>query len=203
MSFRYALKPFVDHPEDYPQQVLYYDANVSIIMDKFPKSAVHLLVLPRNYKKTLIKPTDAFDDVTFKASLQEYIDRAIAIAEDMFYSQWKAKNQGEGCVNIKVMCHAVPSMNNLHIHVLTDDHYSPWLKNKKHFNSFQDPFGITFDRFPLDANDPIRNMAFAQEHLKAPLKWRNAHYQSRFARLKADVNGDFESKWERIQPHQV
>ncbi|ODQ76893.1 hypothetical protein BABINDRAFT_163974 [Babjeviella inositovora NRRL Y-12698] len=45
--------------------------------------------------------------------------------------------------------HAVPSLENLHIHVLTGDFTSDRLKNRKHYNSFNTPFFINFEDLPF------------------------------------------------------
>merc|ERR1712176_1581136 len=44
----------------------------------------------------------------------------------------------------KMKCgfHAIPSMNQVHLHLLSDDMDSPNLKNKKHFHSFTSPYFI-------------------------------------------------------------
>lgn len=205
MSFRFALKPFIDYPERYPKEVLFFDSNVSIIWDKYPKSSIHLLILPRDLKMTRLTPIKAFDDLKFKESLEMYINMAIELVEKEFKKKWKSKSNDDedddednNRINIKVLCHAIPSLNNLHIHVLTDDFYSPCLKNKKHFNSFQEPFGIKFENFPIGSQDEIKDPTFAEHKLRDGLNWRGKNYGPRFAKLKTDLNSDFESKWERI-----
>lgn len=205
MSFRFALKPYVDHPERYPKEVLFFDSNVTIIWDKFPKSSIHLLLLPRDQKQTKLTPIIAFNESKFKDSLDKYINIATELVEKEFKKKWKPKqtdvddnDDNENKIDIKVICHAVPSLNNLHIHLLTDDFYSPSLKNKKHFNSFQEPFGINFNSFPIAANDLIRDKQFAELKLKDNLSWRGRDYGSRFAKLKIDLNSDFEARWERV-----
>ena len=41
--------------------------------------------------------------------------------------------------------HAIPSMNRLHLHCISQDFDSPSLKNKKHWNSFTSSFFIPAD----------------------------------------------------------
>lgn len=48
---------------------------------------------------------------------------------------------------IKVGVHSTPSMSNLHIHVLTKDMNLPWMKNKKHYNSFCTDFFVELGMF--------------------------------------------------------
>lgn len=49
---------------------------------------------------------------------------------------------GEKRDNFKVGYHAVPSLNRLHLHVISKDFESLFLKTKKHWNSFNTEFFI-------------------------------------------------------------
>lgn len=48
----------------------------------------------------------------------------------------------EGCAldEFKIGYHAKPSMQRLHLHVISRDFHSSWLKTKKHWNSFNSSF---------------------------------------------------------------
>ncbi|KAJ4290469.1 aprataxin-like protein [Kalmusia sp. IMI 367209] len=46
--------------------------------------------------------------------------------------------------------HTHPSMNHLHVHVLSREMASPWFKTKKHYLSFQTSFLVSMDQFPLE-----------------------------------------------------
>ncbi|KAL1606344.1 aprataxin-like protein [Paraconiothyrium brasiliense] len=50
--------------------------------------------------------------------------------------------------------HTHPSMNHLHIHVLSRDMHSPWLKKKNHYLSFNTTFLVGLDEFPLEEGSP-------------------------------------------------
>ncbi|KNG46646.1 HIT-like protein [Stemphylium lycopersici] len=50
--------------------------------------------------------------------------------------------------------HTHPSMNHLHIHVFSRDMYSPWVKHKKHYLSFNTSFLVRLHEFPLENGDP-------------------------------------------------
>jgi hypothetical protein len=41
--------------------------------------------------------------------------------------------------------HSIPSMAQLHLHIITNDFNSEWLKFKKHWNSFTSPFFLSLD----------------------------------------------------------
>lgn len=47
---------------------------------------------------------------------------------------------GRSLDEFKTGFHAEPSMRRLHLHVISRDFYSPCLKTKKHWNSFNTPF---------------------------------------------------------------
>lgn len=49
----------------------------------------------------------------------------------------------------KIGFHAEPSMQQLHLHVISTDFDSTFLKTKKHWNSFNTIFFITHESKPL------------------------------------------------------
>ena len=46
--------------------------------------------------------------------------------------------------------HTHPSMNHLHIHILSREHNSPWMKHKKHYLSFTTSFLVPLEDLPLE-----------------------------------------------------
>ena len=50
-------------------------------------------------------------------------------------------------LDVRIGFHAVPSMRQLHLHVISQDFQSDALKNKKHWNSFTSEFFIEIDTF--------------------------------------------------------
>jgi aprataxin len=50
--------------------------------------------------------------------------------------------------------HTHPSMNHMHIHILSREHNSPWMKHKKHYLSFNTTFLVTLEDFPLEHDSP-------------------------------------------------
>jgi len=50
-------------------------------------------------------------------------------------------------LTFKLGFHALPSMSQLHMHVISEDFNSPSLKNKKHWNSFTSPFFVGTEEF--------------------------------------------------------
>ena len=90
--------------------------------------------------------------------------------------------------------HAGPSMNHLHIHVLSVDRESPCLKHRKHYNSFATPFFIPIEDFPL-ADDDRRRHPGQEGFLKQDFKcWRcGKNFENKFARLKEHLTEEFKA----------
>ncbi len=163
MSFRDAFQKYIDHPERH-DIVLFHDQNVIIIKDMFPKSTRHLLVIPRNRQVTKTHPLDAFctDYPEFTGHelynmVLGYVEKAkdLIIDELFRYSNVNDKSQLLEFRNtfIKAGVHSIPSLNNLHVHVITQDFHSPRMRNKKHYNSFTTKFFVPFEELNPELNE--------------------------------------------------
>ncbi|KAF1949827.1 HIT-like protein [Byssothecium circinans] len=91
--------------------------------------------------------------------------------------------------------HTHPSMNHLHIHVMSREMASPWVKHKKHYLSFQTSFMVQLEEFPLEegsarfhpGNWPDWDMVC----------WRcGRNFRQKFAELKRHLGEEFEV-WKR------
>ncbi|KAF1970995.1 HIT-like protein, partial [Bimuria novae-zelandiae CBS 107.79] len=91
--------------------------------------------------------------------------------------------------------HTHPSMNHLHVHVLSRDMHSPWMKHKKHYLSFTTSFLVGLEDFPLEEDS-------ARLH---PGDWPNwdmrcwrcgKDFGNKFAKLKTHLDEEFET-WKR------
>ena len=87
--------------------------------------------------------------------------------------------------------HTHPSMLHLHIHVLSVDRHSEFLRHRKHYNSFATPFFVDLDRFPMTKED-IR-CQLHEKYLKSDLVcWRcERNFGIKFAMLKAHLETEF------------
>lgn len=98
-----------------------------------------------------------------------------------------------------LMCgvHAVPSMGNLHIHVLSRDMHSPAMKHRKHYNSFNTPFLVDVADFPLGEADP-RRIPKDEGYMRRDLVcWRcGRNFGNRFKELKDHLDKEFD-EWKR------
>jgi len=90
-----------------------------VIKDKFPKARHHYLVLPVERIQNL-------------ASLQA---KHLPLLKDMVETGRTLVSKHPDS-QFRLGFHAVPSMAQVHLHVISQDFDSPCLKNKKHWNSF-------------------------------------------------------------------
>lgn len=155
MSFRDAFQRYIDHPEKH-EIVQYYDDNVIIIKDMFPKAIRHLLVIPRNPNVSKIHPLNAFNRNYNEYSEEElfeliltYVEKAKDMIVDELFKLSNFDEKSQLCEFrnkfIRSGVHSIPSLNNLHVHVITQDFHSARLKNKKHYNSFTTKFFVPFE----------------------------------------------------------
>ncbi|KAL9096836.1 MAG: hypothetical protein Q9165_000800 [Trypethelium subeluteriae] len=196
--------------------VLHADDNWVVIHDMFPKATVHLLILPREPAINSQHPFDAFSDPKFLASAQaeafkwrnfaaselrclfgsesamESVRRAAMEAEELPSDGASLPQGRDWAREVRVGIHAHPSMNHLHIHVISQDMHSERMKHRKHYNSFKTPFFIDMDDLPL-ADDDKRRHPGREGYLQSDLKcWRcEKNFGNAFARLKEHLAGEF------------
>jgi len=108
-----------------PELVIHSNDHSVTIRDKYPKAKHHYLVLPKKQVANLHSITK--EDIDLFKMLNREAARLIAIHPESKF---------------QVGYHAVPSMAQLHLHVISTDFDSPCLKHKKHWNSFTTPYFI-------------------------------------------------------------
>lgn len=206
--FKYALAPYIKAPEKHPDTVVFQDEDVVIIRDAFPKSCFHYLILPRSAKKTRQLPTLVFRDLTFKAEISKYVEICTDILVKEFESKYEVKEGSDIKIRdfVQVGCHSVPSLSNLHIHVLTKDFHSARLKNKKHYNSFNTDFFIPFDQLPLKGSTKFDEPRFDAEKMEKLCKttglkccYCEAPFDNKFRQLKNHLDQEFEKNFREKQ----
>jgi aprataxin len=179
----------------------------------FPKSSLHLLLLPRDESKTRLHPFDAFEDTEFLEKVKAETRKLRTLAAGELRRKYGKDSEQEQArqaalsadpppnelpqgrdweQEIMVGVHAVPSMNHLHVHVLSVDRYSDRLKHRKHYNSFSTPFFVPIEDFPL-AEDDIRRKPTEEGYLKRDfICWRCSKvFGNRFAELKQHLSQEF------------
>jgi aprataxin len=220
LNSRDALGEYIEKPESYPSSiVVYYNDDFVALHDRFPKSSLHLLLLPRDRSKTWLHPFDAFRDTDFLQKVQAEVKKLRALAASELRRKYgkesaqdKAREEAmetepppdklppgrDWDREIMSGVHAYPSMNHLHIHVLSRDRYSDRLKHRKHYNSFATPFFVDVDDLPLAKGDP-RNNPGKEGYLKRDyICWRcGRNYGKKFKELKDHLREEFE-QWKKM-----
>lgn len=124
------IEPVKD-PDRYRQFIFAEFDDSMVIYDAFPKAKIHLLLIP---KKRIDKPTDlslAHLDLIIK--LKEQSKQIVKWFKETFR------------INCVVGVHAIPSCKQLHIHIISDDFNSKFMKHKRQWNSFNTEYLIKLD----------------------------------------------------------
>ncbi|KAH9630440.1 hypothetical protein HF086_016978 [Spodoptera exigua] len=105
-----------------PESIVKKSKQVVVIKDKYPKAKIHFLVLPEA-------------DINSIYALDK---SHIGILEEFgkIFEEIKKEEKAP----LKAGFHAVPSMQRLHMHIISTDMVSPCLKTKQHWNSFTTKF---------------------------------------------------------------
>lgn len=216
---RNGLLTYILNPTSYPAQVITHDEKTVLIRDAFPKATLHLLLLPRDASKRDLHPHEAFDDPVFLAMIRAQVAASLKLAVSElsrligpFSESNKARITAmEGdepadtlppgrdfSKDLRVGIHAHPSMNHLHIHIISRDMHSDRLKHRKHYNSFNTDFFIPLDDFPLAKDDPRRSVSYQNGNLKEDFRcWRcGKMFGNKFTLLKDHLEREFDA-WKR------
>lgn len=134
------------NPANLPSSVLLSHTPVSLtIFDAYPKSIFHFLILPR------ITPQHTVFDL---ASLRALLKTDKAKVRDVLTALNEDAQMVKGMIQDEMIkrygfkwgvwmgFHSVPSMEHVHLHVLSSDLCSPSMKKKKHYNSFHPKHGF-------------------------------------------------------------
>lgn len=140
-SWAQALYQVAMHPEKHENVVVEISDDVVVLNDLYPKAQKHLLVLARS------QGLNGLSDVR-KEHLQ-----LLRTMHDVGL-RWAEKFLSEDASLVfRLGYHSVPSMRQLHLHVISQDFDSKHLKNKKHWNSFT----TAFFRDSVDVMEEISN----------------------------------------------
>ena len=209
MSWSYALSPYIIHPETFNDDVvIYFDDTVSIINDQFNKSEYHLLILPRDPELTKKHPAVTIDYSLKYHTLNKYVNWCQNYIYESFTQKFEILSRDliskDSFINnfIKVGVHSVPSMKNLHIHVITKDFHSIKLKNKKHYNSFNTRFFIEYCQLPLDDlpdKEEMEGDVIKKSDLICSYCKRN--YGNKFSQLKKHLELEFNTHFRTRERH--
>jgi aprataxin len=129
MSWKHALWKYCELPGSFTN-VEWFDEHVVVIKDLYPKvftvneARYHFLAMPRERKELL--------DLKRKDS--QMLDRLVEASDNIRNKYPK--------VEFRIGFHAVPSMSQLHLHIISQDFDSRCLKTKQHYLSFTTPFFV-------------------------------------------------------------
>ncbi|KAK3679989.1 aprataxin-like protein [Recurvomyces mirabilis] len=201
---RDGLAAYTTDPASFPaSRVVYYNDKFVVIKDLFPKATVHLLLLPRDTSKNVQRGQEAFDDLGFLEECREKLEKVKEMAGSELrrklgkYSAKEAPRLAalredeppdvlpvgrDWTADLITGTHANPSMNHLHIHVLSRDMVSECMKKSNHYLSFTTDFLIGLDEYPLAEQDHRR----AYKHFPGDmLCWRcGRNFGNKMARLR-------------------
>lgn len=221
---RGALAEYLRHPETFgTERVIYYNDKFVVINDLFPKSVVHRLVMSRNFDTNTLHPFNALDDAEYLTELRA----EVAHAKDMVaaelrrrYGKYSATDKARIAAleseetelpdtlpegrdwSLDVMCgfHGRPSMTHQHVHVLSRDMMGSGMKKSSHYQSFNTPFFVKLDDFPIDIADPRRDpdAGFFDEIDKNLVCCRcGQDFGNKITALKAHLEQEFE-EWKTM-----
>jgi aprataxin len=98
---------------------------------------------------------------------------------------------------VKVGVHTHPSMTHLHVHILSRDMHSPWMKHKKHYLSFNSSFLVDIEDFPLDEDKDEDRFHPGDWPTWDMVCWRcGKNFKNKFKALKDHLETEFEA-WKK------
>ncbi|KIX08639.1 uncharacterized protein Z518_03296 [Rhinocladiella mackenziei CBS 650.93] len=219
-DWKNGLLTYILEPSKYsPGMVILHNDKTVLIRDAFPKATVHLLLLPRDPSKRDLHPRDALNDQAFLDMMRAEAAVAVKLAASELsrlispYSEScearisamesddppdelpPGRDFSKEC---RVGIHAHPSMNHLHVHIISRDMHSDRLKNQKHYNSFNTDFFIPLEDFPLSSDDVRRSVSYQNGNLKKDCRcWRcGKMFGNKFKQLKDHLEDEFDA-WKK------
>ncbi|KAI5810931.1 HIT-like domain-containing protein [Peziza echinospora] len=159
-----ALQSYLHLPPTSPQ-ILHTLPFYILIPDAYPKSTLHLLLILRTHPENLTPPLTLFSPPTpsHTTHLQHALEAA-SFARTLVAKELKRRFNGPtGNASVarwerevRVGIHSVPSMDTLHIHVMSPDMVSERIKGRKHYNAFNTGFFVGLEEFPILEEDERR-----------------------------------------------
>ncbi|XP_062603273.1 aprataxin-like [Saccostrea cucullata] len=140
-----------------PELQVYKDDKLIIIKDKYPKAKYHFLVMPKENIPNL------------KSLKKENVE----LLKYMHEKGKEIAEKSDANLKFRLGYHSVPSMSQLHLHVISQDFDSPCLKNKKHWNSFTTEYFVDSEEIikELEENGKVvKDVSASQELLKKDLR---------------------------------
>ncbi|CCK71327.1 DNA 5'-adenosine monophosphate hydrolase KNAG_0G02710 [Huiozyma naganishii CBS 8797] len=209
MAWMDALNRYREHPERYVAHgdgdddlpVLYFDSDAVVLRDMFPKATVHLLVIPRPAEITFRHPA-----VALTREVQDTIQLAIQWAKNYTFAQFVDQfPESLSSYDLQkfitefvlVGVHSVPSMSNMHVHVISRDFHSPSLKHKKHYNSFNTAFFVPWDQLPLESPPDKTQAELTIKNTPLKCSYCRRDFRNKFKALKEHLDEEFHNHFNK------
>ncbi|XP_057862427.2 transcription factor bHLH140 [Cryptomeria japonica] len=155
-----ALRDVAFSPEKYKDKVLKVTNEAVVYPDLYPKGKKHVLVISR------MNGLNSLEDAG-KEHLQ-HLQNIHNLGQE-----WVAKflNEDQSMI-FRLGYHSVPSLRQLHMHVISQDFDSPFLKNAKHWKSFASSFFLDSKNVlaELESNGKINPCSEEGRMLESPLR---------------------------------
>jgi diadenosine tetraphosphate (Ap4A) HIT family hydrolase len=159
-SWSDGLLLYIRHPEHFKDSIYKIYDKFMVIYDKYPKAKYHLLIIPKEEIKSIY-----YLNKSHLPLIKDMIELSKEVINDL--------NKKNGEIEFQIGFHAIPSMNQVHMHVISRDFISPFLKTKKHWNTFTSEFFLkpSFIIEQLNNNGCIKlDRQYYENILKQPLK---------------------------------
>ncbi|PQE28425.1 HIT domain-containing protein [Rutstroemia sp. NJR-2017a BBW] len=221
-----GLGIYLQNPSAQPaSRVIFHTESFVAINDLYPKSSVHTLLIARERKWHTMHPIAALSDPEFLELARPQVEKLKGIVASELrrkYGSYSAQDKEREKVlsgeveldvdadlpkgrnwedEVMVGIHMHPSMEHLHIHVLSVDRYSECMKKRNHYNSFATPFFVRFSEFPLseERKEELERKGQGRRWIEVDLKcWRcGERFGNKFARLKEHLEQEFET-WKML-----
>lgn len=164
-----------------PEVIVQSDEKVVMIRDKYPKARHHYLIMPEEEIPSLkhLRPSHIPLLQHMLSTARDYVSQLDEPKPEFRYG-----------------FHAIPSMQRLHMHVISTDMDSVCLKHKKHWNSFTTEFFMDAESIVTSLEETGRvkllDKAVCDELMKRPLQCHVCHQgQVNLPKLKSHIKQHF------------
>ncbi|KAG8346364.1 Scavenger mRNA decapping enzyme C term binding HIT domain [Trypanosoma vivax] len=128
-------------------EVLYKDPQCVVVKDAFPKSLLHCLVIPLDLSLVSLN--------SLHAGHVKLLEHMMGVAEKYVLFLRTAASGDASLRSFTYMMgfHALPSLPQLHMHLVSRDFDGPCMKTKKHYNTFTTQFFLPAHNVVRDLQD--------------------------------------------------
>nr|CCC89808.1 conserved hypothetical protein [Trypanosoma congolense IL3000] len=126
-------------------RVLYKDPQCIVVNDAFPKSRMHCLVMPLDPSLGSLNDLRT-DHVPLLQHLMDVAEKYVLFTR----SDGVSREAGLQLLEFMVGFHSLPSLPQLHMHLISRDFDGPCIKTKKHYNSFATAFFLPAEKVVED-----------------------------------------------------